>query len=166
MPQAFISLGSNMGNKLSNLQEAIDRLGSLKDTSITALSSVYRTAPVGNTEQDWFLNAIARLETALLPRTLLAEILAIEDIIGRVRTIRWGPRVIDLDLVLYDNEEINEEKLIIPHPRMIERAFVLVPLLEIDSYLSLPSGVRLNNYLKNINVTEQIFKISENLSCK
>lgn len=131
MPVAYIGLGSNIGDKAANLNRAIEELGKIPGIKVLAVSSIYKTEPVGDIEQEWFLNAAARIETILAPRELLDTLLNIERSLGRVREARWGPRVIDLDILLYDDLVINEEGLAIPHPYLHKRGFVLAPLGEI-----------------------------------
>lgn len=131
MPVAYIGLGSNMGDKTANLKRAIEELGKVPGNKVLAVSSFYETEPVGNIEQDWFINAAVKIETDLTPRELLEVLLKIEKELGRVRDERWGPRTIDLDILLYDDLALNEEGLAIPHPYLHERGFVLVPLSEI-----------------------------------
>lgn len=129
--RAAIGLGSNIGDKRANIEQAIVRLTA--DGAVVALkrSRLYRTAPWGLTEQDWFVNACLLIETALSPRALLERCLAVEQALGRVRERRWGPRVIDLDILLYGEERLDEPGLTIPHPEIAHRAFVLVPLADI-----------------------------------
>lgn len=127
----FVGLGSNLGDPESKLREGLAALSALPQTRIAAASSLYRSAPIGNTVQPDFVNAVARLATGLAPRALLSALLDIETKFGRQRSFRNAPRTLDLDLLLYDARTIDEPGLTIPHARMHERAFVLVPLLEI-----------------------------------
>jgi 2-amino-4-hydroxy-6-hydroxymethyldihydropteridine diphosphokinase len=136
--RAYIGLGSNLGDRISNLRAALRRLAS-GGVEIVGVSSVYETDPVGPEQPD-FLNAAVGADTDLLPAELLAVMLQIEIELGRRRQIRWGPRTIDLDLLLYGNEVIDREHLKVPHPEITNRAFVLVPLLELKPDLELPSG--------------------------
>ena len=129
--KAYVALGSNIGNREGHLCNAIELLAGLPDTSLVSVSSFYETAPVGYEDQDHFINAAALLETGLSPEGLLTSVLEIENLLGRVRTIHWGPRTIDIDLLLYEDMVIDTERLKVPHPLMHERAFVLVPLAEI-----------------------------------
>ena len=129
--QAYIALGTNLGDRLANLNAAVHALSLLPGTTITALSGVYQTAPVGYDDQPDFYNACLRCETTLSPRTLLGACLGIEAAMGRKRQIPNGPRIIDLDLLLYEQEHLQCPELTLPHPRMMERAFVLGPLCEI-----------------------------------
>ncbi|RII25303.1 MAG: 2-amino-4-hydroxy-6-hydroxymethyldihydropteridine diphosphokinase [Geobacter sp.] len=128
----FIALGSNQGDRELNLLRAVAEIGRLPECRITAISSFYDTEPVGEVTQDNFLNAVLRLETALSPRELLARLQGIEtDVFKRRRTIPNGPRTMDLDILFYGRQVVAEENLTIPHPRLRERRFVLVPLAEI-----------------------------------
>jgi 2-amino-4-hydroxy-6-hydroxymethyldihydropteridine diphosphokinase len=128
----FIALGSNQGDRELNLLRAIAEIGRLGATRITALSSFYDTQPVGPVEQENFLNAVLKLDTPLSPDGLLAELKRIETaVFRRIRTVHWGPRPIDLDILFYSDLIIAGEELTIPHPRLHERGFVLIPLAEI-----------------------------------
>jgi 2-amino-4-hydroxy-6-hydroxymethyldihydropteridine diphosphokinase len=130
--EAYIALGSNLGNRELNLLQAVAEVGRLPGSRVTALSSFYETSPVGNINQDAFYNAVLRLSTRLDAHSLLTHLLRIEDEnFKRVRTIHQGPRRMDLDLLLYGDGTINEENLVVPHPRLAERRFVLQPLCEI-----------------------------------
>ncbi|KQP51355.1 2-amino-4-hydroxy-6-hydroxymethyldihydropteridine pyrophosphokinase [Methylobacterium sp. Leaf399] len=131
MTAAYLGLGSNIGDKAAILAEAVARLAVTPGIRITARSSDYRTPPWGDTEQDWFLNAAVAVDTTLSPHALLEAGLAIETALGRVRERRWGPRVIDIDVLFYDGADIADERLVLPHRFVRERAFVLVPLAEI-----------------------------------
>jgi 2-amino-4-hydroxy-6-hydroxymethyldihydropteridine diphosphokinase len=128
--RAYVGIGTNLGDRLANVDRALAQLGALG--TIRRQSSLYRTQPWGNREQPWFLNAVVALETRLRPRALLDRLRALEVGMGRTHGERWGPRIIDLDLLLYDDLEIATPELRIPHPHLHERAFVLVPLTEID----------------------------------
>lgn len=129
--RAFLALGSNMGDKIANLDAALRAIASLEDTRIVRTSRIYRTPPWGKTDQDWFANAVVEIETALRPEALLDAVLAIEVKLGRVRRERWGPRVIDIDILSHGDARSTTERLKLPHPAMGERAFVLLPLMEI-----------------------------------
>lgn len=147
--QAFIGLGSNIGERYNNLIEAVSSLHRHKEIKLVKSSSIYETLPVGYTEQDDFLNMVIQLETTLSPDELLKLCLQIEKDLGRKREIKWGPRIIDLDILLYNQENIETENLIVPHPRMHERAFVLAPLLELDPTIKLAGQDQpLRNYFK------------------
>jgi len=137
LKRAYLSLGSNMGDRLAALQAAVDKLQS-PDVSISRISSVYETAPVDLKEQPDFLNIIVEAETSLFPRQLLHRIQNIERELGRKRTIPKGPRVIDIDIVLYGSFVVDMPQLQIPHPRMQDRRFVLEPLTELAPELRHP----------------------------
>lgn len=140
--RVYIGMGSNVGDRLANLQEAVDRLGRIPGLRVIRTSRVYETDPVGPTQPD-YLNAVAQVETSLSARQLLDACLGVERAMGRERRERWGPRNIDLDILAYGREEIDEPGLVVPHPRMHERGFVLVPLLELDADPLLPGRRRL-----------------------
>ena len=128
--RAYVAVGANLGDPAANVGRALDLLGELG--TVAARSSLYRTKPWGKEDQPWFVNAVALLETALEPPALLERLRALERRLGRVPGERWGPRIIDLDLLAYDDMESGDETLRLPHPHLSERAFVLVPLAEID----------------------------------
>ncbi len=140
MARAYLGLGSNLGDTRANLDHAVELLNAHDGIRVTKVSSHLQTAPVGYLDQPDFMNAVIEVETALRQRELLEAVLAIEQQMGRVRTFRWGPRVIDIDVLLYDGEQVDEPDLVIPHPRMMERSFVLGPLAEIAPELRLPDG--------------------------
>lgn len=131
MNEVFIGFGSNLGLKRENCLRGLRALKGHEAISLLSLSSLYRTEPVGFEAQDWFLNGVVKVSTALPPRELLGLLKDIERGVGRRKTFRWGPRVLDLDILLYGGLVLREEGLELPHPRMHERAFVLVPLAEI-----------------------------------
>ena len=131
--RAFIGAGANLGEPVRQIRQAQDALQKSPGIKFLGASSFYRTQPVGPVEQPPFINAVVALECSVSPRELLALLLEIEQNMGRVRKERWGPRVIDLDLLFYGEEIIKEQGLEVPHPRLHERRFVLVPLAEIAS---------------------------------
>ena|GEM_PF-65452 len=131
--RAFLSLGANMGDPVAQLREAVRRIGRLPGTRVVKCSSVYRTEPVSPVAQDWYFNVAVEIETELDPVRLVAEGLRIEAEMGRVRTVRWGPRVIDIDLVLYGDERVDRPDCRVPHPESHRRRFVLQPLVELDA---------------------------------
>ena len=131
MNVAYLSLGSNIGDRLHHLKESVRALHVSNGTTVTSISSIYETVPVGYTNQADFLNLVIRVETDLTAHELLVLCQSIEQELGRVREVKWGPRTVDLDILLYNNDNIETENLVVPHPRMHERAFVLIPLLEI-----------------------------------
>ncbi|MDT3707890.1 MAG: 2-amino-4-hydroxy-6-hydroxymethyldihydropteridine diphosphokinase [Thiobacillus sp.] len=139
---ATIGLGANLNDPAAQVEYALDELGRLPDTRLLSRSSLYASAPVGYVDQPDFVNAVAQVETSLAPRALLAALLDIEHRHGRERSFRNAPRTLDLDLLLYGAAHFHEEGLELPHPRMHERAFVLLPLLEIASDTVIPGRGR------------------------
>ncbi len=137
--RSFIALGTNLGDRIENLRRAVTLLGGYSGVEVTRSSRVYETAPVGPPQPD-YLNAVVEVRTSLSAPELLRACLAVETEMGRVRQERWGPRVIDLDVLTYGSDSFDEPHLRIPHPRMHERAFVLVPLLELEPDPMLPGG--------------------------
>ncbi|MGX4667721.1 2-amino-4-hydroxy-6-hydroxymethyldihydropteridine diphosphokinase [Cerasibacillus sp. JNUCC 74] len=156
MNKVYIALGTNIEPRFNHLQEALRRLQEHKKISILKQSSIYETAPVGYTNQADFLNMVIQAETDCTPIELLDYCQQIEKELGRKRTIRFGPRTIDLDILLYNQENIKMERLTIPHPRMHERAFVLVPLNEIAPNTVLPLT------MENKRVVDAIKELSGN----
>jgi len=142
---AFVGLGSNLGDRLTNLQAAVDALQAEPGLRVTASSRVWETKPVGGPPQPDYLNAVIRIETDLSARDLLDVARRVEARLGRVRKERWGARTMDVDVLLYDDEEIDESDLVVPHPRMRHRAFVLLPLFELEPDPVLPDGTRLKD---------------------
>jgi 2-amino-4-hydroxy-6-hydroxymethyldihydropteridine diphosphokinase len=132
MSKVLVGVGSNLGDREFLIRKAVEAMRDLPRTLVVRVSSLYDTDPVGEVDQPAFLNAVVWLETTLLPRELLWQLLLIEKRMGRVRSQRWGPRPIDLDLLFYDDETISEPDLTVPHPEAHRRGFVLLPLLELD----------------------------------
>ena len=148
MTTAYVGIGSNVGERLEFCRDAVAALDDTEGIRVTATSSLYETTPVGGPPQRSFINLVARLETTLGPRDLLATCQSIERVLGREPSeIRWGPRVVDLDVLLLGDEKVNEGDLEIPHPRMTQRRFVLVPLLEIDPDAADPWGSRYDDWV-------------------
>jgi 2-amino-4-hydroxy-6-hydroxymethyldihydropteridine diphosphokinase len=142
--RAFIGLGSNLDDPVRHVRDAIVALASLRNTSVVAYSTLYRSSPLGSPDQPDYINAVAAVDTSLGPIELLDEIFSIEQAHGRIRgPVRWGPRTLDLDLLLYGNIGMQSERLSLPHVGLTERNFVLVPLCEIAPDLVLPNGSRL-----------------------
>ncbi|MDI1297761.1 2-amino-4-hydroxy-6-hydroxymethyldihydropteridine diphosphokinase [Methylotenera sp.] len=144
MKQAFVALGSNLANPISQVESAFTALEKLPNTHVLKKSSLYKTAPIGYEAEQLnqipdFINAVAELETDLTPLELLDALLAIENEAGRERPFPNAPRVLDCDLLLYENVSMESTKLTLPHPRMHQRGFVLLPLFEIASQLSIPN---------------------------
>lgn len=140
---AFIGLGANLGEPEATLKRATEELRALPDSRLVTLSSLYRSTALGPVGQPDYLNAVACLETRLTPHALLAALQALEAAHGRVRGIRWGPRTLDLDLLLYGNDVIGTVALSVPHPELKNRNFVVIPLLEIEPGLHLPDATPL-----------------------
>lgn len=159
-PTVFIGLGSNMGQKEENIQRALELLGKGGQISVAGVAPLYRTGPVGYLDQDWFLNTVAELETGLSPHDLLKLLMDIENLMGRERTIRWGPRVIDLDILLYSDKAVNTPELEIPHPRLTERAFVMVPLADLCPDLVLPGGRRAADLAADLAKSQNVERYS------
>ena len=146
--RAAIGLGSNLGDRRAHLDAAFRGLKNLG--TLISRSSFYETAPIGNVDQDWYLNSAVLLDTDLGPRSLLDEMLAIELARDRMRSERWGPRTLDLDILLYGLDVIDEPRLTIPHPEMLNRRFVLEPLLEIWPEATLPDGTPIEGFLGDV----------------
>ena len=138
MATAFVGIGSNLGDRESNLRRAIELLSAEDGVEVVAVSEIRETDPVGPVEQGPFLNGAVEVETSLGPHELLDRLLSVENGLGRVRSERWGPRTIDLDLLLYGSERVDEAGLTVPHPRLHERRFVLEPLADLDPTLEIP----------------------------
>jgi 2-amino-4-hydroxy-6-hydroxymethyldihydropteridine diphosphokinase len=137
VPQAIIAFGSNIGNRRENIKNALDKMKN-NGLNILKVSTTIETAPYGYKEQDSFLNGACIVETDLFPKELLYKLLSIEQEMGRKRKIHWGPRNIDLDIIFYDDQIINEEDLIIPHPDAHNRSFVMGPVSEIAPFFIHP----------------------------
>ena len=138
MKTAFIGIGSNLGNKLENCKRAIDLMGKMPNSHVTAQANYYLSEPVGVTGQDWYLNTVISLSTDISSHGLLEKLLEIERLLGRVRKKRWEARIIDLDLLLFDLEIIKSENLTVPHPLMHQRRFVLKPMIDLSPELKHP----------------------------
>ncbi len=152
--RAYLSLGSNQGDRAALLKDAVARLEAPGRVRVTKQSSLYETAPIGVTDQPWFLNLVVEVETDLDPQALLDLALAVERGLGRVRTQRWGPRTVDIDILLYDTVQMDTPTLAIPHPEMTRRRFVLEPLLEIAPDARLPGGRRVAEFLADVRDQE------------
>jgi 2-amino-4-hydroxy-6-hydroxymethyldihydropteridine diphosphokinase len=135
---AYIGIGSNIGDKAIHCERAITEILKVDQHKLLAKSSFFKTQPVGYTPQDWFINGVIKIETDLDPLGLLHALKAIESQLGRTETFRWGPRTIDLDILIFNDKKIETDELRIPHPLLHERQFVLVPLAEIDRDLLHP----------------------------
>ncbi|WP_248929067.1 2-amino-4-hydroxy-6-hydroxymethyldihydropteridine diphosphokinase [Paenibacillus hamazuiensis] len=153
---AYIGLGSNMGDREQYLRRSLELLAERPGVRITRQSGIYETEPVGFVDQDPFLNMSAEVETTLPPEGLLDAMLDVERQLGRIREIRWGPRTIDLDLLLYGQAERSSDFLQLPHPRMLERAFVLVPLIEIAAARDPALAEWLHEHLEKLDRKEGV----------
>lgn len=149
MTEAYVGLGSNLGDREGMLRRALELLG--RRLEVTGVSSLRETEPVGLLDQPRFVNAVARVATKLSPRGLLDVLLAVEQELGRVRMERWGPRTLDLDLLLYGDQCVDEPGLKVPHPRLHERRFVLEPLVELDPGLVVPGRGRVSELLSKLD---------------
>jgi 2-amino-4-hydroxy-6-hydroxymethyldihydropteridine diphosphokinase len=147
----YIGLGGNLGDPIATLRDALVRIAGVDGVELDAVSSAYESAPVGLTDQPPFVNAAARLFTDLPLRDLLAGLLGVEQELGRVRTVRYGPRTCDLDILLAGAEVADEPGLSVPHPRLVERRFALEPLVELDPGLRLPDGRPLSGLLEAVS---------------
>jgi 2-amino-4-hydroxy-6-hydroxymethyldihydropteridine diphosphokinase len=128
--RANLGLGGNIGDPVANMVAALRKLDQRADCRVVQVSRLYRTPPWGKTDQDWFFNACAMIETALEPEALLELCLVLEKEMNRVRIVRWGPRTLDIDILTFEGVESDEERLLLPHPRIAERGFVLMPLCD------------------------------------
>jgi 2-amino-4-hydroxy-6-hydroxymethyldihydropteridine diphosphokinase len=136
--RAYVGLGANLGEREQTLRRAVELLGDADGVEVLAVSELHETEPVGVVDQPMFLNGAVSVETTLSPRVLLDLLLEIERSLGRVREVRWGPRVVDLDLLVYGDEVVDEPGLHVPHARLHERRFALEPLAELDPELEIP----------------------------
>jgi len=150
--KAWLGLGSNLQQPLAQIKQALNRLGAADHVAILKTSSFYRTPPWGDEQQDDFINAVVQIETSLDPMALLGLLLSIENVMGRLRSgRRWGPRLIDIDLLLYGDQQFHSDELELPHPRMFERAFVLMPLSELDPTLEIPARGVIGKLLQQLD---------------
>jgi 2-amino-4-hydroxy-6-hydroxymethyldihydropteridine diphosphokinase len=158
---AFLGLGSNLGDRLDHLQRAVDLLDADARTRVDAVSSVYETEPVGGPEQDPYFNLAVRVATRRAPARLLRLCHRVEQELGRTREVRWGPRTIDVDILLYDERVIDRPQLSVPHPRLTERAFALIPLIEVAPGQLLPDGRSLPAVLARLAPVEGVRMVGE-----
>lgn len=150
---AILGLGSNIGDKRANILRAVELLTAGGDIRVVQLSKLYRTAPWGVADQAWFVNACATIATELSPRDLLLRCQAVEKAMRRVRETRWGPRIIDVDILSYRDAMISEPDLVVPHPRIAERAFVLVPLKDVEPRFEL-NGETIDDMLAKLDASD------------
>ncbi len=159
---AYIGIGSNLGDKLKNCRQAVEAIASDPRNRLVQCSPFYRTEPVGKRDQEWFINGVAAVETGMAPGELLDFLLSVENRMGRVRKEKWGPRIIDLDILFYGDMIVDEKGLQIPHPRLRERRFVLVPLNDIATGLIHPVFRRtVSQLLADLKTEETVLPIPE-----
>ena len=152
MPSAYVGLGANLGDREATIRRAVELLAEREGIEVLAVSALRETDPVGLEDQPRFMNGAAVLETTLGPRALLETLLEVERVLGRTRDgPRFGPRAIDLDLLLYDDETVDEPGLTVPHPRLHERRFALEPLAELDPALAIPGRGRVLDLLARLH---------------
>jgi 2-amino-4-hydroxy-6-hydroxymethyldihydropteridine diphosphokinase len=157
MKSVYIGIGSNLGDRKRNCLEAVERIGKMPGCRVTACSDWYLTKPVGVEDQDWFVNGVASLTIEISPQDLLGNVLDIETDMGRVRREKWGPRIIDLDILIFGQEIIHEERLKVPHPLMHLRRFVLEPMVQLVPDLIHPSlGVSMKELLRKLTDENQV----------
>lgn len=157
---AFIGLGSNLEKPIQQVKTAIAELSDHQQINLAGQSKLYRSKPVGPQDQPDFINAVVKVSTQLQPLELLDALQAIENLHGRTRESHWGARTLDLDLLLYNDQEISHPRLTVPHPEMIYRAFVLVPLAEIEQNISIPGYGELKMLTKHVE-EQDIIKIAD-----
>lgn len=155
---AYIGLGSNLGDKEANIKKALELLGENPGVQVKKVASLYKTAPLYVTKQDWFLNTVAEIETSLSPHDLLTLLKDTEKKLERTPTVRWGPRTIDLDLLIFGSDKIKSPDLVVPHTRMTERAFVMVPLAEIAPHLCVPGRGRVGELARLLSTDQNVEK--------
>lgn len=151
--RAVLALGSNQGDRMATLQGAVEALAGTPGLTVVAVSPVYETDPVGGPEQPDYLNAVVLVEGDLAPRALLERSLTVEAAFARTRDVRWGPRTLDVDVVAVGDLRVAEPDLLLPHPRAAERAFVLVPWLDVDPDAALPGAGRVADLLAGLDLS-------------
>ena len=157
---AFIGIGSNLGTPAENCEKAIHLLHAPPEIEVVARSSLYESEPVGKIKQNWFVNATVAIKTSMVPESLLNAIFKIERDLGRERREKWGPRIIDLDLLTYENRVIHSTALTLPHPEMAKRRFVLLPLSEFaGDYMHPVENKTIYTLLKELPETSQVIKM-------
>lgn len=162
MSEVFLSFGSNLGDREKNILDAIKLLNEISDIKVIRGSSLYETEPLGFKEQNYFFNIVLRIHTNLSPFELLREIENIEKILGKNIKRKWGPRIIDIDILYYDEDIIETEKLTVPHPLINERMFVLIPMMEIASDFICPkTKLKISNIIRNCNKKDTVVMIKK-----
>ncbi|MCD5406348.1 MAG: 2-amino-4-hydroxy-6-hydroxymethyldihydropteridine diphosphokinase [Desulfotomaculum sp.] len=157
---AYIGLGTNMGDKKQHITQAIKLLSQLPEIQVLRIAPLYRTAALGYTKQDWFINTVVAVVVQLEPLPLLDYLQQIENKLQRVRTVRWGPRTIDLDLLLYQDVILNTARLTLPHPQMTKRAFVMLPLADLSPNLIMSTGQTARQLAAELSWTQKIIKLT------
>lgn len=159
----YIGLGANLGQPIEQLQWAVHQLQQLADCQLTAVSRLYGSKPAlgSPTNQPDYVNAVALIQTSLTPQQLLTELQQLEQLAGRIRLERWGARTLDLDILLYDQQVIDTEQLIVPHKELVNRCFVTLPLLDINPTLTLPNGVKVSS-LACATLSDDIYVLADN----
>ena len=153
MAKVYLGLGSNIGDRKDNIDSAIDMLKNHGSIEVKRISSYYETEPIGYEDQNWFLNVVLEINTTLKPYDLLEFCSSIEEKLKRKRVIRWGPRTIDVDILIYEGFTSKDERLTVPHPRMTDRAFVMIPLYEIAPNIKI-NNKNIGEVLKNLDGKE------------
>lgn len=153
---AYLGIGSNLGDRKLNLKKAIDIIGLCEGVKVESVSKVYETEPWGPVAQDKFLNCVVKILTSLSPHELLSIAKQTEARLKRVTTVRWGPRTLDVDVLIMEGLKVDDEALTIPHPRMWERAFVLVPLSDVEPDMVAPDGGSLTEYVKHLPDLDEV----------
>ncbi len=156
---AYIGIGSNLGDAVAHVKHAIMQLNTLRDSSLISQSNLFRTAPIDASGDD-YINAVACIETQLDPNTLLTELQNLEQMAGRERPYRNAPRTLDLDLLLYGQHIISSDSLTVPHPRLTQRAFVLIPLLQIEPFITIPSRGQAHHFIAGV-AEQTIHKLAD-----
>lgn len=151
MEKVFVGIGSNLGEAKKQVETAISRLSKAAGIHLVRTASLYGSKPFGPIEQNDFVNTVVEIECALEPLELLELLKQVEQELGRVRSVRWGPREIDLDILIFGTRELSSDHLSLPHPGISERAFVLVPLAELEPELILPHGVAIGDALRRLD---------------
>ncbi len=161
---AYIGIGSNIGDKVGHCERAIFEILKVDRHKLLAKSSFFKTQPIGYKDQDWFVNGVIKIETELEPHELFRELKAIELRLGRKETFHWGPRLIDLDLLFFDHQEIKTAELSVPHPHLHERQFVLIPMAEIDrDFIHPVFKVTIQQLLENLQEDQGVEKFQPSL---
>lgn len=160
---AYLGLGSNVGDRLANLRQGVDLISKTDGVRLEAVGGLYETEPVGVRDQPWFLNTAVRIATTLGPRELLVAAKSVEARVGRTPTFRWGPREIDVDVLLYGDSRIAEPDLVVPHPRLAERLFVLLPLRDVNPGWQSPSGDTIDELIERMRGSQEIRPFSDKI---